>query len=78
MRFLTRRRGRMLVAFCMAGCFAINNCADTASLSLVRIGFSSFTLPINQALLGGSALLNSVIGNAILGLLGFNTVAAGS
>lgn len=65
MMLFAKRRARLLAGLCLAGCFALSNCGDTAGLTAVRIAFSSYTLPINQSLLGVTSILNTFIANAI-------------
>ena len=64
MRYFLRKRGLFLVALSLGSCFALTNCADTAQMTLLQIGFTSFTLPINQALINLFNLISASITGA--------------
>lgn len=67
MWMLKRKRGLMLVAMTMGMSFAATNCIDEAQLTLLRGGFSSWTLPINQSILTFFGFLNNAIVGAATG-----------
>jgi len=67
MRLFLRRKRMLLLTVSLGTCFAATSCAEEAQLTLVRIAFSSFTLPINQALLGFFSLINNSVVSSVTG-----------
>jgi hypothetical protein len=68
---LHRRRGLLVAAVSLGMCFQLSSCAQEAQLTALRIGFSSITLPFNQAIFGlfnfASSLIASTIADAVTG-----------
>jgi len=69
MRRLYRKRGWWLAAMSVGICFQLNSCTTEAQLTLIRIGFSSVTLPFNQAISGIYGLATAIISNFIAGAI---------
>lgn len=69
---LYRKRRWMLAALTMGTCFQASGCLAEAQLTVVRIGFSSVTLPWNQAISGlygfASSFIANLIASAVTGL----------